>query len=175
MIMMEGKAVIEEICKRLMEYIEANRSVIKKAISIDEKVCEQNLNIDDIFEKIKYVQQYGEKVHNQEDNKTYSIGIVYNGQVDRTIEIAIIELCKKNNILFFVNDDMLATNTVIIDILNRIIKENKWNNFIKLYNKVKLEDIIVESKKFDKIICFEDEFKYEYIKKNTNIPVEFRD
>ena len=70
---------------------------------------------------------------------------------------------------------MLATNTVIIDILNRIIKENKWNNFIKLYNKVKLEDIIVKSKKFDKIICIEDEFKYEYIKKNTNIPVEFRD
>ena len=65
---------------------------------------------------------------------------------------------------------MLATNSLIIAMINKILEEEKINNFVKLYNKTKLEDIIFKAENLDKIICIDDEFKYEYIKNHANNP-----
>ena len=162
--------MLKIICERLIQYIQSNKMVLKKAVHMDHKICNQKIDLDYMINIIKELENIAEDGKN---NKRETLAVIYEGEIKNTLEIAIKQTSIDNNIVFFVNDDFLATNTIIVDILNRILKENKQSNFIKLYNKVKLEDIIFKSKEFDKIICINDEFKYEYIKNKSKIPVEY--
>ena len=155
----------KKISDFLLEYVRTNKDVLTKGFEMDKKIMEHDVTYAKIENWIKE-----SKISDKSDNKVLAknVCVVYDGQVDITIKKSIEEISKNNNCIFFLNDDMFATNSLIIAMINKILEEEKINNFVKLYNKTKLEDIIFKAENFDEIICIDDEFKYEYIKNHAN-------
>ena len=159
------------MCKKisdfLLDYVRTNKDVLTNGLEMDNEIMEHNVTYEKIENWIKEC-KISDKLHSNVESK--NVCIIYDGQVDITIKKSIEEVSKNNNCIFFLNDDMLATNSLITAMINKILEGEKVNNFIKLYNKTKLEDIIFKAENFDEIICIDDEFKYEYIKNHANNP-----
>lgn len=159
--------MIKKINDILLEYVKENKEILTKGLEMDKEIMEHDVTYEKIEDWVRE-SKISEKTNNKAQIK--NVCIVYDGQVDITIKKSIEEISKNNNCIFFLNDDMFATNSLIITMINKILEEGKINNFVKIYNKTKLEDIIFKAKNFYKIICIDDEFKYGYIKNHTNNP-----
>ncbi len=155
----------KKISDFLLDYVRTNKDILTKGLEMDNEIMEHNVTYEKIENWIKEC-----KISDKSNNKVLAknVCIVYEGQVNITIKKSIEEISKNNNCIFFLNDDMLATNSLIITMINNILEEEKIDYFVKLYNKTKLEDIIFKAQNFDEIICIDDEFKYKYIKNHAN-------
>ena len=102
-------------------------------------------------------------------NNTYIV--IYNGDPMVTLELALDGMITNSNMIFMIYDEMLATNTVLVKIMQRIIEDKKISSFVKLYNNVCEKDIKKSASIATKIIYIGDRFEYQNVKKSYDIPV----
>ena len=161
---------MEKLLISLIKYFRENRRIIEKAIEIDYKRWNRKIEFNkflEIINKISY--EYAENDMKSKDIKTYVV--IFNGDPYVTFEMVIKLLLTNNNGIFMIRNYMFATNSILITIIQNIIKMLKIKLIIKLYNNVDLTNIISQEKDIDKIIYIGDKFTYEYIDQNSNLPV----
>lgn len=145
------------------EVLRENKNLIEKALVIDNQKWGLEKTFRNIFE-IKDVVKI-------DKNKNYLI--IYEGNIEFTKEICEKAIEKNANVIFTINDEYLATNTLIVRIANEIIKEENKNNFIKIYNNIEEKKIFANSKEFDEVKFIGSSYDYRNIIKDINCPCKF--
>lgn len=153
----------------IIKVLNKNKSVIENAINLDNKRMQYDLTFDDLLGVCIKLRNKNYQINKSETVKT-SI-VIYNGNPKITLELALTALLYRLNFIFTINDDFLAINSILISIIERIIKQTKMSNFIKLYNNVLIAELSKTENLADNIIYIGDKFNYQNIKKYTSLPV----
>ena len=140
--------------KNFIDYIDKNKTVLEKALQIDNKKWNEQLSIEDILKQ----QDLDIKL---EKNKTYLV--IYEGDpiITRIILEKAIEASA--NIIFTIDDYYLATNTIFVGIANKLLEENNLKNLFKIYNNIKEDKIFENTKEVDTTIFIGDKENFAYI------------
>lgn len=141
--------------KNFQDYIYKNKSVLDRALNIDNIKWEEKLSFEDIIEN-KNLELTLEK------NKTYLV--IYEGQPILTKIILEKAIKSSANVIFTINDYYLATNTIILGIANKLIEENNIKCFFRIYNNVKENKIFENTKQVDTTIFIGDKENYDYMR-----------
>lgn len=153
--------------KKLIEYIDKNIQVLQKALELDNKKWYEQLSIEKILEQKDIKLEF-------EKNKTYLV--IYEGNpiitkilLERAIQTA-------SNLIFTVDDYYLATNTILVGIANKLIKENDIKSFLKIYNNIEENKIFENTNEVDATIFIGDKEDFAYIEahvKGDLIKIEY--
>ena len=87
-----------------------------------------------------------------------NIGVFYNGQPEIFLYMTLKALKTHNNITFFEEDEIHKTTKILLDIINRICKKNKYNISINIKRFEELSEIYEYKDNIDKYIFIN---KYE--------------
>ncbi len=145
------------------EMIIANKNALCKALDLDNEKWGLDIEFSDLFIEDKNI--------SLEPNKTYLI--IYQGDVNYTKLICEEALKNKANVFFSLNDDYLATNTVIVKIANNIIKDEYIGIVLKIYNNVEDERLYSGSNQIDEAIFIGNAFDYREVKYKIKCPCRF--
>lgn len=117
--------IFEKIKKELKSEISDNESILLKANEIDLGVVKKHINLERITEII-------DSYSLEEENKklTNTIAVVYNGNPYVTINLCMQSLTSKNKIILFYDDFMLGVNSVLIAIIQNVLKEYKLDDLV---------------------------------------------
>lgn len=140
--------------KNFKEYIDKNEHVLEKALQIDNKKWNEQLNLEDILKQENLDLRL-------EKNKTYLV--IYEGDpiITRIILEKAIEASA--NIIFTIDDYYLAINTILVGIANKLLEENDLKNLFKIYNNVKEDKIFENTKQVDTTIFIGDKENFAYM------------
>lgn len=129
---------------------------LKKVQKIDNNHYNERITIEDIT---KYLEVY--KNYEVSNDKSGKIMILQRGNPEIIFQVCL-EVLKSNieEASLVIQDFCLGQNTLIIEAINEIFKQNKLNKKIILKNLLKDEDIIKMSKDFDKVISIGDSNLY---------------
>lgn len=129
---------------------------LKKVQKIDNNHYKEKIEVDDLK---KYLNQYkDDESMNDYDGK---IMILQNGNPEIIFQVCLEILKSKiTEAKIVIQDFCLGQNTLIVDTINEIIKQNKINKKINLENLLTDNELIEKSKKFNKIICIGDSNLY---------------
>ncbi len=168
------KDKVLKIISEFEKQFKSNTKVINKAVSTDEKLSLTNLDIDLLKSTFKNtdipIMQSSKLIVDGIGN----IGVIYTGNPYITLYLSLAALRTHNKICFFVNDSCLATNNLIVNMLNKIIEQfNYGKDIIKLYNNTAEKEIIESEKLFNMLIYIGDKYEYVKFKKKTSIPITY--
>lgn len=153
--------------KSFKEYIDKNNFVLEKALQIDNKKWDAQLEVQDILKQ----EDLDIKL---EKNKTYLV--IYEGEPIVTKILLEKAIKESANIIFTLNDYYLATNTILLGIANKLLEENNFKNLFKIYNNIKEDKIFENTKEVDTTIFIGDKEDFAYIEAHVNgklIKIEF--
>lgn len=117
--------IFEKIKKELKSEIRDNKSILLKANDIDLEVVKKHIEIEKISE---IIDSYSLEVRDKK--LTDTIAIVYNGNPYVTINLCMQALNSKNRIILVYDDFMLGVNSVLIAIIQKVLKEFNLDNLI---------------------------------------------
>lgn len=142
----------EKILNKIISRIKEEKNSIKKANQIDNKHYKMKVNIDKLIQiteklKNKTIREYIDK----------SVLITHNGNPYITYILAIKAICSGTNLDICVNETMLGTNSVIIKIIEEVLKELKINIKIVIIRNLDIETL---KNKEAKIIVLQDKSQY---------------
>ena len=117
--------IFEKIKNELKSEINDNKSILLKANDIDLGVIKKHINLERITEII-------DSYSLEEENKkiTNTIAVVYNGNPYVTINLCMQAISSKNKVILFYDDFMLGVNSVLIAIIQKVLKEYKLNDLV---------------------------------------------
>lgn len=157
------------VIENIFEILKENKEVIEKCISLDNRKMSADFKFNDLIRICEKVKKEKYKINNISDIKTFMV--IYNGNPRITLELLLINLFCKNNLIFIIHDDFLGTNSILISIIEKIVKQSNINCFIKLYNNISLSEITKTEELLDKIIYIGNKFNYQNFKRYTNLPI----
>ncbi len=129
---------------------------LKKVQKIDCNHYKEKVTIDELK---KFLKQYKECKNTQyEENK---IMILQRGNPEIIFQVCL-EILKNKiiEVTMVIQDFCLGQNTLIIETINEIFKQNNLNKKIKLENLLTDNKILEKSKEFNKVICIGDSNLY---------------
>lgn len=131
---------------------------IERLLEIDYKYSNIKINLkqlEDVLDMLK-----NEKLDTQNEQKVL---IRYNGDPVITLNLSVLAILTKTVIFLDFNQNALGLNTLIINIVNKVLTKFETEQLIYLQQKSSFED-----EKIDKIICIDDIYKYnEYLRKKN--------
>jgi gamma-glutamyl phosphate reductase len=153
---------------KITNYLIKNKEILQQAINLDNSKWENSFGFESL---LKIGQDIDEGNYNIESKNNNTYMVLYNGNPSVTLELALMGIITNSNMIFMIYDNMLAVNTIIVKMMEQIIKEEELKNFVKLYNNSKNKDIKRSINFTTKIIYIGDKFGYENAKKDYNIPI----
>jgi len=141
----------ENLLNKILIKLREEEINIKKCNEIDKKHYNMNVEINKLIEITENM-----KKENLTENIKQNVTIIHNGNPYVTYILAIKAICNKINMKICINEVMLATNSIIVKIINEVIKEIKIENTIELKRKFN----IFEHDKNEKIIVLGDKEPY---------------
>lgn len=153
----------------IIEILKENQEIIEKCINLDNRKMSEEFKFHDLIKICEKINKKNYEIKNKTNPNTFMI--IYNGNPRITLEMLLINLFCKNNLIFIIHDDFLGTNNILISIIEKIIKQSNINCFIKLYNNISLSEIPKTEELADKIIYIGDKFNYQNFKGYTSLPI----
>lgn len=129
---------------------------LKKVQKIDSNHYKEKITIDDLKKCLNQYKDYENT--NYEENK---LMVLQNGNPEIIFQVCLEIL--KNKIIeatVVIQDFCLGQNTLLIETINEIFKQNNLNKKIKLENLLSDNKILEMSKEFNKVICIGDSNLY---------------
>lgn len=121
---------------RIQKEIISSKAELEKLLELDNKYCKRKIQIDKMIEIIESYKKL------DIENISKEIIIMCNGNPYIVLNIAMISIVKNVNIRINIDDTMLGTNKLILQIINKILKENGLNIKIELTQEVNGEIFI---------------------------------
>ena len=151
---MEKEIFLKEVKKRIKE----EEKNIDKANQIDKKHYKMKVNVNKFM-------QIAENLKDREIGEFLdrNITITHNGNPYISYILAIKAIFSNTNLEICVNETMLATNSVIIKIIEEVMKELKINLKISVIRTLDIEKLKKEKDK--KIIILQDIAQYSNLKR----------
>jgi len=143
--------------------INENEDKILELIKIDNKYNKMQVNLEMFMEIINNLEH--EEIEVDKEQKIY---IRYNGNPCITLNLSILAILTKTKIILDFNNCMLGINTLLIRIVNNILKKLDTDELIFICdnNDLQLSNV-------DKIICIDDINKYNQYMREKNSKVRF--
>lgn len=145
------------------KYIQESTVVIDELLETDKEYSTMKI-IPKMFIKILDALKL-EVLDIKESNK---ILIKYNGNPYITLNLCILAIITKNEIILDGNQNMYATNKYIVKIVNETLSEFDTDNLIELK-----DDIAEDKNDFDQIICIDNIYLYNKYLRAGNSNVKF--
>ena len=152
----------EELLNKMIKIIKEQEININKANKIDKKHYKMKVHVNKLLQLTESLKEkdIGEFAYK-------NVVIVHNGNPYMTYILAIKAICSNTNIDICVSETMLATNLIIVQLLNEILKEMKIQINIEVIRI--LDTKTLEKEKDKKIIVLQDKAEYSRLLKQ-NIP-----
>lgn len=168
------KSIINEFGKTFI----SKRSTIEKAIDADFKADKIRLEYQMLLKQIDKIKTINIPIFNKSLSKRVITGIgkiavLFDGCSYVTLDFVLKALLTHNDVYLFSSDYMLATNTVIITLINDILKKYNYGATIKhLQAKTDLfREAVMNQDKFDLLVYVGDKYEFKKIKEDFNKPV----
>lgn len=168
------KSIINEFCK----VFTSKKATIQKAIEADFKVDRIKLDYNNFLKQLDNIKKISVSIFNRNLTNTVTTGIgdiavMFDGCSYVTLDFVLKALLTHNNLYLFSSDYMLATNTVIITLINDILKKYNYGASIKhLQAKTDLfREAVLNQDKFDLLVYVGDKYEFKKIKNDFNKPV----
>lgn len=145
-----SKNEYQKLINNLKNSIKDNKDIFDKANKIDLKHSNKKV---DIEKMIAIIDKYKDDEINN-DGKLKRYLVEYNGDAYITIQLCLIAILNKIQLILDVNDFELGINNVIVKIINIELKKYEIENLITIHNLVNCEEI--DKEKIDKILCIDD-------------------
>lgn len=151
-----------------------NISTINKAISTDEKLSLTKIDIELLKNTFNNTDIPIFQSNKMIIDGIGNISVIYNGNPYITLYLSLATLRTHNRICFFVNDSCLATNNLLVNMLNKIIEEfNYGKDIIRIYNNISEKEILESENLFNMFLYIGDKHEYVKFKKKTSIPITY--
>jgi len=154
---------LKKIFDELENKIKQNKDLIEELIKIDNKNCKMKFNLEELLNIIHLL-----KNEKPDIKKRKKINIEYNGNPYITLNLCILAILTQNIIIIDFKNFMIGINSLIIEMVNNVLKEYKMDKLIYLYS-----EIIHKENEIDKIICIDDINKYNRYLQEGNTKVKF--
>lgn len=163
------KKILQEIRKALKE----NEKYISEANKIDLNHWKKVIEIEKLQSVVDRYIQSEEECNNDEIEK---IVVNYYGNPYLTVSICIQAILNHKVLLLENSDYMLGVNTIVIDIINEVLKENKIQNLIYKVMRISSQDIekvkeagirVVIIGARNNLYKYKKDFKYKFFSYNN--------
>mgnify|MGYP001623022090 FL=1 len=151
---------METLINKIIKEIKLNEETIKKMNDIDSKYYDMKINIESIIDILKIFKNY--KIKNQ--NVTKNTLTIASGNPYITIAICMKAIIENRNQIIDIEQRMLAVNTILVSIIQKVIKENSKRIEIKIENDVTKEWI--NDSNIEDIEIIDNIEKYDELKNN---------
>ncbi len=151
---------METLINKIIKEIKLNEETIKKMNDIDSKYYDMKINIESIIDILKIFKNY--KIKNQ--NVTKNTLTIASGNPYITIAICMKAIIENRNQIIDIEQRMLAVNTILVSIIQKVIKENSKRIEIKIENDVTQEWI--NDSNIEDIEIIDNIEKYDELKNN---------
>lgn len=176
------KVKVKAIINDFINDFNTKRSIIEKAIEEDYKVEKIKLDYNLMKKQLENISKIDIDIFNKNVSKTVYTGIgklavMYDGCSYITLDLILKGILTHNDIYLFSSDYMLATNTVIVTIINDIITKNKYEAVVK-HLKARSElfrEVYKNQKEFDQLIYIGKKEEFARIKNDFDIPLIYKE
>lgn len=131
------KILSNAMLSRIQKEIRENKNKIQELEKIDSKYCSINFNIENI---IKIIEYYKSRPLQNIDKK---IAIFCNGEIYIVLNLAMIAIINNISMKINIDENMLGINKFILEIINKILKENNLEIKIEISNNFQEEEKII--------------------------------
>ena len=159
---------METLINKIIKEIKLNEETIKKMNDIDSKYYDMKINIESIIDILKIFKNY--KIKNQ--NVTKSALTIASGNPYITIAICMKAIIENRNQIIDIDQRMLAVNTILVSIIQKVIKENNKKLEIKIENDISQEKINKNNIEIIEII--DNIEKYKELKENIKSKIDIK-
>ena len=135
---------------------------------IDSKYYDMKINIESIIDILKIFKNY--KIKNQ--NVTKNTLTIASGNPYITIAICMKAIIENRNQIIDIDQRMLAVNTILVSIIQKVIKENNKKLEIKIENDISQEKINKNNIEIIEII--DNIEKYKELKENIKSKIDIK-
>lgn len=178
---MFDKTKVKSIINEFYKSFKSSKNVIEKAIEADLKVEKIKLDYSKMLKQIELIKSIEPNIFDKTLSKEIrtgigNIGAMYDGCSYVTIELILKSLLTHNDLYLFSTDYMLATNTVIITLINDAIKKYKYDAKVK-HLKVATElfkEVSLNQENFDLLVYVGNKYEFAKIKNDFSKPVVFQ-
>lgn len=130
---------------------------LNKVQKIDSNYYKEKITINDLKQ---YLKQYKDDCENM-NNEENKLMIIQNGNPEIIFQVCLEVLkSKAKEVEIVIQDFCLGQNTLIVETIKEILKQNKIDKRINLKNLLTDNELIEKSKEFNKIICIGDSNLY---------------
>lgn len=154
--------VVKEIIGNIDFEIRKNVGVLFSSIDDDNKNFYESEMYSKIISILNQLNKEGYIMERNTRDVVYdglgNIGVLYNGQPEIFLYMTLKALKTHNNITFFEEDEIHRTTKILLDIINRICKKNKYDISINIKRFEELSEIYEYKDNIDKYIFIN---KYE--------------
>ena len=148
----------EIFLNKLIKRIKEEKKNIDKASQIDRKHYKMKVSINRFIQITENLKDKDIGIFTDEN-----VMITHNGNPYITFILVIKAICSNTNLEICVNETMVGTNSVIVKIVEEVLKELKINLQIKVIRNLDVE--ILKNKKEMKIIVLQDKAQYSKLRK----------
>ena len=159
---------METLINKINKEIKLNEETIKKMNDIDSKYYDMKINIESIIDILKIFKNY--KTKNQ--NVTKNTLTIASGNPYITIAICMKAIIENRNQIIDIDQRMLAVNTILVSIIQKVIKENNKKLEIKIENDISQEKINKNNIEIIEII--DNIEKYKELKENIKSKIDIK-
>ena len=159
---------METLINKIIKEIKLNEETIKKMNDIDSKYYDMKINIESIIDILKIFKNY--KIKNQ--NVTKNTLTIASGNPYITIAICMKAIIENRNQIIDIEQRMLAVNTILVSIIQKVIKENNKKLEIKIENDISQEKINKNNIEIIEII--DNIEKYKELKENIKSKIDIK-
>lgn len=175
------KAKVKSIINEFYISFKSNKDIIERAIEADLKVERIKLDYSKMLKQVELTKTIEPNIFDKTLRKEIKTGIgtiavMYDGCSYVTIELILKSLLTHNDLYLFSTDYMLATNTVIITLINDAIKKHKYDAKVK-HLKVTTElfkEVSLNQENFDLLVYIGNKYEFAKIKNDFSKPVVFQ-
>ena len=159
---------METLINKIIKEIKLNEETIKKMNDIDSKYYDMKINIESMIDILKIFKNY--KIKNQ--NVTKNTLTIASGNPYITIAICMKAIIENRNQIIDIDQRMLAVNTILVSIIQKVIKENNKKLEIKIENDISQEKINKNNIEIIEII--DNIEKYKELKENIKSKIDIK-
>ncbi len=124
------------ILSRIQKEIVNNKNEVENLLDLDNKYCKKKIEINKLIEIIESYKKI------ELENINNKITVICNGNPYIVLNILMITIVKNMKIKINIDDIMLGINKFMVEVINRILKENKLGVEIELIQNIDGENLI---------------------------------
>lgn len=139
-------------------------NLLKKSQNIDSKYYQKTISVEDLK---NIIQEYISLKYLEKENKKFLILLPGNPEI--VFKLGIEAIRNNANFIIGIEDFCLAQNTILIEIINKIIQDLRLKSKIELKNLINDAEIIEFSKNVDKTIIIGNSNLYNRLKNQIKV------